>query len=129
MNITGISGSGMISGGGGADEEYKRIIAKLLELGIKPSGSKSADKAKLRQIEMQKLKTELGPTGSGTTNPSKYVTISASEIHQLKEKLKSKKQDENTPEMQEKRNAAQNRTGAEQLSLLNQYFLKKKNVT
>ncbi len=116
----------MISGGGGADEEYKRIIAKLMEYGIMPSGNKSADKAKLRQIEMQKLKTELGPTGSGTTNPSKYVTISASEIQQLKEKLKSKKQDENTPEMQEKRKAAQNRTGANQEAALNQYFMIKK---
>lgn len=123
MNISGISSTGIISGGGGADEEYKRIIAKLMEYGIMPSGNKSADKAKLRQIEMQKLKTELGETGKGTTNPAKYVTISASEIQQLKEKLQSKKREENTPEMQEKRKAAENRTGAEQQARLNRYFL------
>lgn len=113
----------MISGGGSVDEEYKRIIAKLLEYGIMPSGNKSADKAKLREIEMQKLKTELGTSGKGNVNPAKYVTISAAEIEKIKEKLQSKKRDEEAPEMQEKRNAAKNRTGAEQQARLNRYFL------
>lgn len=126
MNISGINGTGMISGGGAPDEEYRRIIAKLLEYGIMPSGNKSADKAKLRDIEMRQLRTELGADGSGSPNKSKYVTISATEIEQLKEKLKSIKRDDNTPEMQEKQKAAENRTGAAQQALLNQYLIKKR---
>lgn len=119
MNISGINGIGMISSGGGSiDEEYKRIIAKLLEYGIMPSGSKSTDKAKLHEIEMQKLKTELGSNGKGTVNQSKFVTISASEIEQLKEKLQATER-ENKPKCEE----MEKRTGAQQQALLNRYFL------
>lgn len=123
MNISGINSTGMISGGGGPDEEYRRIIAKLLQLGIMPSGNKAADKAKLREIEMKQLKTELGTNGKGAVNKAKYVTISSAEIEQLKEKLKAKEKENQSPEMQEKRQAAEKRTGAEQQARLNRYFL------
>lgn len=126
MNISASTGINSISGmvcGGGIDEEYKRIIEKMLALGLTPSGNKAADKAKLREVEMQQIKTELGARGKGTVNTSKYVTVSAVEIEQLKEKLQQKEKDENSPEMIEKREAAHSRTGAEQQALLNKYFI------
>lgn len=113
----------MISGGGYVDEEYKRIIAKLLEYGITPSGSKTTDKAKLREIEMQRLKTELGTNGKGTVNAAKYVTITPQEIEEMKRKLQERAKDEENPEFKEKRNAAEKRAGAEQVARLNRYFL------
>ncbi len=115
----------MISGGGGPDEEYRRIIARLLELGLTPSGNKAADKAKLREIEMQKLKTELGTNGKGAVNKSKYVTISSAEIDALQEKLRAKVQEESS-QNKEIQEAARNRTGAAQEALLNRYFLTRK---
>lgn len=118
MKISGINGSGIISSGGGADEEHKRIIARLLALGVTPSGNKASDRAKLREIEMQQLKTELGTTGKGSVNKSKFVTISASEIEQMKEKLQATER-ENKPKSEE----MEKRTGAQQQALLNRYFL------
>lgn len=126
LNIGISSVSGISSGGGSIDEEYKRIIEKLMSLGIMPSGNKASDKAKLRELEMKQLKTELGTKGSGTVNPSRYVTISSSEIEQLKQKFQEKAKEEDSPEYQEKKNAAENRIGAEQEARLNQYFIKKK---
>ena len=112
--------------GGGIDEEYKRIIEKMLELGLTPSGNKAADKAKLREIEMQQVKTELGTKGNGSVNASKYVTISSAEITNLKEKLQQKAKEENAPEMRKKFDAMQNRPGAEQQALMNKYFINKR---
>lgn len=130
MNISsniGISSVSCISSGGGSlDEEYKRIIEKLMSLGIMPSGNKSSDKAKLHEIELKQLKTELGTKGKGSVNPAKYVTISSREIEQIKQKLQAKAEEEDSAEYKEKMDAAANRTGAEQNARLNQYFIKKK---
>lgn len=101
-------------------------MEKLLALGITPTGNKSADKAKLREYEMRQVKTELGSTGKGTVNASKYLTISSNEINEMKQKLQSRAEEENSPENKEKRFAAENRIGAEQEALINQYFIKKK---
>lgn len=46
------------SSGGSVDEEEKRIMRRLLQYGIKPTGQKSIDKPKLHEIELQKAKLE-----------------------------------------------------------------------
>ena len=120
-----ISTGGMIVGGGGMDEEYKRIVERMLALGLTPTGNKSSDKAKLRDVEMQMLKSELGTKGKGSVNTGKYVTISPAEIKQIKEKLQEKAKDED-PDEKAKRADAENMTGAEQQALLNKWFIKKK---
>ena len=120
-----ISTGGMIVGGGGMDEEYKRIVERMLALGLTPTGNKSSDKAKLRDVEMQMLKSELGTKGKGSVNTGKYVTISSAEIKQIKEKLQEKAKDED-PDEKAKRADAENMTGAEQQALLNKWFIKKK---
>ena len=115
-----IASSGLIVGGGGMDEEYKRIIERMLALGLTPTGNKTSDKAKLREIEMQLIKTELGQNGKGSVNSGKYVTISTSEIEKLKEKLQEKAmQDEQ--ENKELKEHFKNMTGAEQQALLNKW--------
>lgn len=127
MNLkinSGISCSFGAIGGGSVDEEYKRIVERMLALGLTPTGNKSADKAKLHEAEMQQLKSELGRNGKGSVNTKKYVTISSTEIQELKKELNDKYKDETSVEFQEISNAAKNQTGAEQQALLNKYLLK-----
>lgn len=126
MDISSIRGLACIPAGSSIDEEYKRILEKLIALGITPSGNKAADKAKLRQYEMQQLKSELGSNGKGNINKSDYITISASEIEQIKQMLQHNTEEENSPERKEIQKAAQNQTGATQTAALNQYFIKKR---
>ena len=129
MNISSNIAVNSISGfsaGAGIDEEYKRIIEKLMALGITPSGNKASDKAKLREYEMKQLKAELGADGKGSVNKSEYITISSAEIEQIKQTLQARAEEEKSPEFQEKKEAAQNQTGATQEAILNQYFIKKK---
>lgn len=124
MSSTSVNSISSISIGSGIDEEYKRIIEKLMALGITPSGNKTSDKAKLREYELRELKSELGTNGKGNVNKSNYITISSSEIERLKMQLQTKEED--SEEMKEKKEAAQNQTGAMQEAMLNQYFIKKK---
>ena len=90
MDIQAITfGSGMITSSGSIDEEHKRIIEKLISLGLSPTGSKANDKAKLHEYEIRQVKTELGSKGNGSVNTTKYITVSTQEIERLKEKLKT----------------------------------------
>jgi len=127
MNISSVNGASFVSlgGGGSIDEEYKKILEKLMALGITPSGNKSTDKAKLREYEMRQLKAELGSNGRGVVNKANYLTISSEEIDRIRQKLQDKA-DEEEPEFKEKKEACENKTGAEQQALLNQHFLVKK---
>ena len=63
------------------DEEEKEIMRRLLEYGIQPTGNKSADMATLRQIEVQKAKTE-------TEASNKFYTVSSPEMEKMIEKRK-----------------------------------------
>lgn len=121
MNISPVNSISCISSGSGIDEEYKKIIEKLIALGITPSGNKAADKAKLHEYELRQLKIELGTNGKGTVNKANYLTISSSEIEQLKENLQAAEQ-ENKPKSRE----MEERTGAKQEALLNKYFIEKR---
>lgn len=66
------------------DSEEKEIMKRLIAYGVMPTGDKATDKAKLRQIEEQKAKTEMVPT-------NKYLTVSSSEIEKFIEKRKGAK--------------------------------------
>ena len=101
------------------DEEYKRIVERMLALGLTPSGNKSSDKTKLREVELQMLKSELGVKGTGTVSKNKYLTISPQEILQLQEKLKEKSEQKDL--------INENKTlmlGAEQQAILNKYYFR-----
>ena len=70
------------------DEEEKRIMAKLLEYGETPTGNKTVDKAKLRNIELKKAKLE--PCVS-----NKFITVSIAEQERIQEKKKEKREIDN----------------------------------
>lgn len=63
------------------DAEEKEIMRRLLAYGIQPTGNKSIDMAKLRQIEEQKAKTE-------SVASNKFYTVSSSEMEKMIEKRK-----------------------------------------
>lgn len=63
------------------DAEEKEIMRRLLVYGIQPTGNKSIDMAKLRQVEEQKAKTE-------SVASNKFYTVSSSEMEKMIEKRK-----------------------------------------
>ncbi|MBO7671883.1 hypothetical protein J6S88_00585 [bacterium] len=105
------------------DEEYKKIIEKLLAIGIQPTGNKTADKAKLRQYEMQQLKIALGANGKGEVNKADYLTISAKEIETMKDNLKINAEEEKLVE-----NINEDFTGRTKKAMLNRFFIEKKKI-
>lgn len=78
MAIDGISSCASFHtcSGGSIDAEWARILARLREYGIKSSGSKTADTAKLRDLEMQELQTLKLPT-------NKFLTITKNEQQKI----------------------------------------------
>jgi len=108
------------------DEEYKRIIEKLLALGIQPSGNKIADKEKLRRYEMQQIQIDIGADGKGYVNKANYLTLSSEEIDRIinDKKLKSNEQDDSKQE--NNNDSSDNFTGSSQEAILNKHFLVKK---
>ncbi len=70
------------------DEEERRIMAKLLEYGEIPTGNKTADKTKLRNIELKKAKQE--PCVS-----NKFLTVTVAEQEKIQEKKKEKREIDN----------------------------------
>ena len=71
------------------DEEEKEIMARLRMYGVIPTGDKSADKAKLRQIEEKKAKENNYVSG-------KFLTISRNEEEKIQEKKKELRKLNNT---------------------------------
>ena len=109
------------------DEEHRRIMEKLLSLGIQPSGNKAADKAKLHSYEMRQLKTEIGINGKGTVNKTNYLTVSANEIEQIIDNRKANNSEPEVLKQENNEEVADNYIGATQEALLNKYFLLKEN--
>ena len=108
------------------DEEHKRIIEKLLSLGIQPTGNKSSDKSKLRHHEMQQLRIELGVKGQGTVNNSNYLTISTNEIENIRNSLKMNTSSDDNDENSDNKEFSENFTGSTQNAIINRYFIEKK---
>ena len=66
------------------DEEYKRIIRKLAQYGMRPSGSKTTDKMRLHERELQDAQKENCIT-------SKFLTVTKAEQEKIQEKKKEKR--------------------------------------
>jgi len=66
------------------DYEYQQIIKRLLMYGLKPSGNKSADKARLHEIELREAKKENCIT-------TKFLTVSTQEQQKIQDKKKEKR--------------------------------------
>ena len=75
------------------DEEYKRIIRKLQQYGMRPSGSKTTDKMRLHKRELQEAKKENCIT-------SKFLTVTKSEQEKIQEKKKENREEVN-PELKQ----------------------------
>ena len=76
------------SSGGSVDEEEKRIMRRLLQYGIKPTGQKNIDKPKLHEIELQKAKLE-------DYVSNKFLTVTKSEQEKIQAKKKEKRKERN----------------------------------
>ena len=79
----------------GIDDEYQKIIARLRMYGYEPTGNKSADRAKLHEIELREAKKENCVT-------TKSLTVSTNEQEKIQEKKREKKREvrkENNPEL------------------------------
>ena len=74
------------------DEEWKQIILRLwYKYGIQTTGSKSADKLKLHELELKEMEYETAPT-------SKFLTVTKGEQEKILKKKKEKRI-ENNPEL------------------------------
>ena len=73
------------------DEEEKRIMRKLMQYGITPTGRKSTDKVKLHEIEIKQAQMENCVT-------SKFLTVTRQEQEKIQTKKKEKRV-ENNPEL------------------------------
>lgn len=76
------------SSGGSVDEEEKAIMRRLLQYGVKPTGKKIIDKAKLHDIELRKAEVE--PCVS-----NKFLTVTKSEQEKIQAKKKEKRKERN----------------------------------
>ena len=81
------------------DEEEKRILRKLLQYGIKGTGKKTIDKAKLQELELRQAQKE-------NCISSKFLTVSQNEQQKIQDKKKAKRQEAN-PEKYQKTDKAQ----------------------
>lgn len=70
------------------DAEEKRIAARLRQYGIKPTGDKNTDKAKLREIELREAKNETGVS-------NKFLTVTKGEQEKIQAQKKELKKQVN----------------------------------
>lgn len=94
MSIQKIPSIGLFSMSGGPDNEHLEIMRRLRAYGVMPTGDKTADKNKLREIELKKAKEE-------TSVSNKFYTVSIAEQEKIQEKKKEKRI-ENNPELGDK---------------------------
>lgn len=93
------------------DYEYIQIIKKLAQYGIRPTGCKSTDKAKLREIELRLVEKESHPS-------SKFLTVSIEEQEKILAKKKEKKVAQN-PEKIDSLTNGQEILGEQMLVIVN----------
>ena len=87
-NISSVSSFGISCA---IDLEHQEIMRRLLAYGITPTGNKTADKANLRKIELEKAKQE-------NSVSNKFLTVTKSEQENIQAKKKEKKKELN-PEL------------------------------
>ena len=90
MAINGITSISICTFGSANDAEAKKIAERLRMYGITPTGDKSVDRAKLREIELREAEKE-----SSVSN--KFITVSRGEQEKIQTK-KKEKQKETNPE-------------------------------
>jgi len=96
MNIQGISSYSVSSiGSCSIDSEEKEIMRRLLAYGIKPTGDKTTDRARLHELELKEAQNNNFIT-------TKFLTISKSEQEKIQEKKKEKKSDNDIKQTVEK---------------------------
>ena len=66
------------------DREEQEILRRLLKYGIRGTGNKSIDKAKLHEIELREAQKE-------NTISSKFLTVGKNEQEKIQDKKKEKK--------------------------------------
>ena len=76
------------------DREEQEILRRLLKYGIRGTGNKSIDKAKLHEIELREAQKE-------NTISSKFLTVGKNEQEKIQDKKKEKKA-ETFPEIKQK---------------------------
>lgn len=77
------------------DSEEKEIMKRLMAYGVMPTGNKSIDKAKLRQIEEKKAKEQNLVTG-------KFLTVSRGEEEKIQERKKERRDLANPQKIKDK---------------------------
>lgn len=86
MNINGISFTPSFACNSSVDSEEKEIMRRLLAYGITPTGNKTTDKAKLREIEINKAK-------NSNFVILNLLTVSKAEQEQIQKKKKDKRKE------------------------------------
>lgn len=71
----------------GVDAEWERIMRRLKEYGVKTTGTKAGDWAKLRDIEMQEAKNITVVTG-------RFLTVTKGEQEKIIARKKEKRQNQ-----------------------------------
>ena len=80
MSIQKIPSIGLFSISSGPDNEHLEIMRRLRAYGVTPTGDKTTDKNKLREIELKKAKEE-------NTVTNKFLTVSTSEQEKIQEEV------------------------------------------
>ena len=88
MAMNGVTSYAVCTSGCSMDAEEKRIAARLRQYGIKPTGDKNTDKAKLREIELREAKNETGVS-------NKFLTVTKGEQEKIQAKKKELKKQVN----------------------------------
>ena len=70
------------------DYEYKQIIRKLMQYGLKPTGNKTVDKERLHKKELEQAEKE-------TCVSNKFLTVTKAEQERIQEKKKEKRIESN----------------------------------
>lgn len=88
MAMNGVTSYAVCTSGCSMDAEEKRIAARLRQYGIKPTGDKNTDKAKLREIELREAKNETGVS-------NKFLTVTKGEQEKIQAQKKELKKQVN----------------------------------
>ena len=86
--MNGVTSYAVCTSGCSMDAEEKRIAARLRQYGIKPTGDKNTDKAKLREIELREAKNETGVS-------NKFLTVTKGEQEKIQAQKKELKKQVN----------------------------------
>lgn len=105
MAMNGVTSYAVCTSGCSMDAEEKRIAARLRQYGIKPTGDKNTDKAKLREIELREAKNETGVS-------NKFLTVTKGEQEKIQAQKKELKKQLN-PEQFPNSEKIQRRKAAE----------------